>query len=43
MRALGLSLVSYLRLVFPERVLVIDGGSTDGTVDVAMRYGVRVI
>ncbi|MGC8543478.1 MAG: glycosyltransferase [Vulcanisaeta sp.] len=26
-----------------ERVLVIDGGSTDGTVDVIMRYGVRVI
>ncbi|WP_243675871.1 glycosyltransferase family 2 protein [Vulcanisaeta distributa] len=26
-----------------ERILVVDGGSRDGTVDVAMKYGVRVI
>ncbi|MGC9153231.1 MAG: glycosyltransferase [Vulcanisaeta sp.] len=26
-----------------ERVLVVDSGSTDGTVNVIMRYGVRII
>ncbi len=26
-----------------DRILVVDGDSTDGTVDVALRYGVRVV
>ncbi|WP_243671354.1 glycosyltransferase family 2 protein [Vulcanisaeta sp. JCM 16161] len=43
-KGIGLVLDEVLSVGVPrERVLVVDGGSTDGTVDVAVRYGVRVV